>query len=432
MMLIISKISFSEGISWLFKDPSVPNIWIVLGFFIILFHFVLYFCKFSLNIYISELLWFLFIMITLVRNADIRHGNYNAIILYTMTILMMLMLLHFNYWFKPFINTIKFFCICNALATIIFWLNSSLYWEHYHPSISALIESNFYTGYRSGLAIHYSTNGIYLSVGLLACTACFSGKKFNKIDIVLLMTVLFALALTTKRAHLLFSIMAIIGAYYLTRKEKITTRLLKILITLFLSIVLLFVTSYFIPEMMHTVNRFFVGEGGDITNGRITLYQLAINTFLSTPSNFLFGIGWGGYKYIYNASNLEHIYNAQSLDTHNVYLQLLCEIGLVGTLVVLSIFLYTLFLTIGYYRKRRHGSIQIKPEYEAPLFFALTMQLFFFLYSITGGVLYVISTYLPYFFSCAIVYSMRRIHANEVVGRKGEVNESLNNDVDWY
>lgn len=73
-------------------------------------------------------------------------------------------------------------------------------------------------------------------------------------------------------------------------------------------------------------------------NGRIILWKMAWNAFLEKP---IFGHGWGFFSTIAPESGNTHATNA-----HCAYLQLLCETGIVGFLLIGSVFLYFLISAI--------------------------------------------------------------------------------------
>lgn len=79
--------------------------------------------------------------------------------------------------------------------------------EKQDKSLTAQIANNCVPG----LTNHYSTNGIYLAIGLMMFSSSFlfeEGKNRRKSKIWLVLIVL-ALLLTGKRAHLLFSVFSI-------------------------------------------------------------------------------------------------------------------------------------------------------------------------------------------------------------------------------
>ena len=71
-------------------------------------------------------------------------------------------------------------------------------------------------------------------------------------------------------------------------------------------------------------------------NGRIALWKLAIEAFFNEP---IFGNGWRSFKDIAPESG-----NTQATNAHNVYLQLLCETGVVGFCIAGTVFVWILIL----------------------------------------------------------------------------------------
>ena len=71
-------------------------------------------------------------------------------------------------------------------------------------------------------------------------------------------------------------------------------------------------------------------------NGRLALWNLAIEGFIDEP---IWGNGWGSYKDIAPKSG-----NTRATNAHNVYLQLLCETGVVGFCIAGTVFVWILVL----------------------------------------------------------------------------------------
>ena len=82
-------------------------------------------------------------------------------------------------------------------------------------------------------------------------------------------------------------------------------------------------------------------NGYDFTSGRTGLYALAIAGFQSAP---LFGIGFDQFYTLVNPL-LTDIEGNVMQDAHNIYLQMLCETGIVGTVLTLLPLFWLLFTT---------------------------------------------------------------------------------------
>ncbi len=77
---------------------------------------------------------------------------------------------------------------------------------------------------------------------------------------------------------------------------------------------------------------------GKFGNGRIALWKLALEGFSEKP---VLGHGWRAFKDIAPQSGNTHATNA-----HNVYLQLLCETGIVGFVAIGTVFVWLLVLIL--------------------------------------------------------------------------------------
>lgn len=80
---------------------------------------------------------------------------------------------------------------------------------------------------------------------------------------------------------------------------------------------------------VRTVENLLTGQ--DFTSGRTALFALAIDGFRSAP---IFGIGFDQFVTLVNPL-LTDIEGNTISDAHNIYLQMLCETGIVGTVLTL-------------------------------------------------------------------------------------------------
>ena len=129
----------------------------------------------------------------------------------------------------------------------------------------------------------------------------------------------------------------------------------------------------------------------DVMSGRGELYLLALKYFSRYP---IFGIGWETFRFLPDVPG--------GVETHNIYLQLLCETGIIGFGIFLSFFAYALVTTMKNCRLARTEEERLAAS------FCLFMQLFFLMYGLTGNPLYDPPYYVPYFIVCAFSFSQRR------------------------
>ena len=185
---------------------------------------------------------------------------------------------------------------------------------------------------------------------------------------------------------MLFGVVALICAYYLFKPEKRMTRSFKILLASAVGLIVLYLLSFSVPEISAIFERFSHIGSDEESNTRFMMWALALKNFKENP---LIGIGWNGYKYqfyhfLYNPTVRAERY--AYLNAHNVYLQLLCETGILGFLIFMSGAIELFVRTLKLLKKNIRDSFSIGSK--GTIFFVLTMQIFFWLYSLTGNCLY--------------------------------------------
>ncbi len=264
------------------------------------------------------------------------------------------------------------------------------------------------TGFASG----------YIIAGLISVVATFNRKK-KKGSLMLLALFAIALLFTGKRGPVLFLALALMLCVFLPARgmdkfKKYANAFLVVLVI----IIVYFVFEEalrqipFVGEVVNTINGLIVGE--DVSSARSGLYAWAVTLFLQNP---VFGIGWGNFR----STVIGNVTIMTSLEAHNVYLQLLCETGIVGFSFVVTAFAFFWLKT-----KRAYVDIVHKHDgqaliWKAPLFFAFVYQTFFLLYCLTANPFYDQFFQIMYFFSCAILMAYRSSFSYEK-HRAGEIN----------
>lgn len=238
-------------------------------------------------------------------------------------------------------------------------------------------------------------NGIFFSV---ACTAGFLVNGFSvalynlkKKNVFILPLIFLGIVYTNKRAHLFFAVLAFFVVMFLeSRQFKKLIYIIVATVSLIVSIQV-FIVLYdakLIPNdtirLIDTIYRLIKDHDLiQILGVRWKMYQEAIDLF---KQHKLLGIGW--FQYV--------IYDANGDATHNIYLQLLCETGIIGLILfMLPIFTeYVKTIKLLYHP----NNTQIKKYLRISLY----MQTFFLAYGITGNPLYDHNFLFAYFWSLAI------------------------------
>lgn len=317
-------------------------------------------------------------------------------------------------------KVLKIFCIEHIIATFFAQFFRDIYTNIVLPWIAngniIMAYLNVKQGYNPGLTTHYSTNGIYLSIAVIYFFSQFLNKRDKK-NMIYSLIALIALLLTAKRAHLLFTVMSCVVLLLFSSRERVSSKIVKIIAIFIGSIITLMILSMFIPQILNVVTRFEEGsKSGDALNGRSEFYDLAIEHW---KNHKLVGNGWGSFSYFYHIAmyNPRATYKFLYLGAHNVYLQMLCECGILGLLF------FVLLATIMLYKTFRLLLLK-NSTFEQPLLFSFCYQIFFVLYCFSGNPLYDIQCYSIYFMCFGItLYYLKKYKLLQLEKYKGEKNE---------
>lgn len=258
-----------------------------------------------------------------------------------------------------------------------------------------------------GMYTGFSTNcgftAAHLTVGILAYIQPIRAK--NKTYKYLVPIFLFTtLLMTGKRSTLLFLIMVLILAYVVSadNSEKYK-RYIYCFFEFFGLLVLYFLFGNmlsFIPafsRIVESVNGLLLGQ--DISSNRSVYYEYAILLFKNNP---WFGIGWGNYR---NAT-LGNVTWVNTVEVHNIYLQMATEMGVIGLAGMLVPMMTIWAKTKNLYKnsiKQNH-----EMHWRQVLLFSFAYQSFFLLQGLTENPLYDINFFLMYLISCSIPATYNR------------------------
>lgn len=269
-------------------------------------------------------------------------------------------------------------------------------------------------GYQAGLADHYSSNGMYISVFLMLMVILWmtsadrtqKGKREKKLHLLMSILAVVALLLTTKRGVLLWSLLALLVTYWIVSRRKVQSFFKLIGVAALGYVALLFLIEL-IPALGDVFERFStVGEDGASLE-RIAMWELAWKMFQEKP---IFGAGFWAFSKRY-ASDLFGVYNTDlrykyNMAAHNVYFQVLGETGIVGFFLYLTAVGMVLRETVRLVRKYNRDE---DGELQFAVQFSLCIQIFYLLYSLSGNCLY---DFIFYFYGLAMAMTTA-VHYHE-------------------
>lgn len=352
-----------------------------------------------------EYIWILAALIVLLYNDSLFSELITGGVIQFLILTCFIHFAKFRYnWQESMYKLMYRFLMIHVIATFCFALLPTLYQKYialvYPQSIGEMLK-NYNNGRIAGLCSNYSTNGIYISLAV-GISFVALGRNRNIKNILMFIICVAALLMSGKRGPLVFTFLSCVLCYLIASKEKVG-KAIKIIASIAIISVLIYVLAQYVPALGNTFGR-FADLQNDSSGGRDILFALAIQMWKDNP---IFGNGWGSYKYRANASVIGAIYGRESnMYAHNCYLQLLAETGIVGFIIFVGAFLGTLYLTIRQIKKFNRDGDGVGHRYLYVLIISLFMQLFFLMYCMTGNPLYDYVNLFPYMMSCAIPVSI--------------------------
>lgn len=370
--------------------------------------------------------WSAVLLVALSNNYDLKNGNIMVAAQLIVGTLLVLILQDNDLWCAPAVRMFKRFVLFHLTAGIMFLFAKGVLIKYIVPLFRLGDSNEYYSseiirqinqGYMTGLTSHYSVMGIYMSLGMCAfASALFNDNdKVEKYDLVGVLVMLVATFLTGKRSAMIFPLLAVLIVYFLYFKPKnIKRRYNYIMLMTIVAGGSLLILSLF-PGFGGAIGRIVDIMGStdlnEITNKRFEmLWVPAMLLFLENP---VFGIGWGNFKYSFTKY---YRYTANQNNAHNVYIQLLCETGVIGTIIILVAMLASLLVIGKTLSKWRKGKITVSNSQLQSLGISMSIQIYFLLYSVSGNPLYDIQCYLPYMIAVAIgLATINKIKTNNKI-----------------
>ena len=359
-------------------------------------HILYKYRRIQIPVHPLDIFWVMMCVFLLVRNQSIADGYYIDALFYLLAMAYGVMLRCEAAGFAAMRKTMVAFALFYAAITWLSFLAPSLYIARVVPFLPESDHSRVYVAFTQfreymGLTNHYSRNAYYQTLGMIVLLSdLMAGEPRYRIPKAAMIAFLGAtLLLVGKRGHTIFLVFAFLATYVMRRRPSPGTFVkaggIAAMITLLAAL-----ATLLIPGADRLAERLFVADGVDFTTGRSELYARAWAMFKVNP---LFGSGWGAFT---------RSIRYEVVGVHNDYLQLLAEVGIIGTCVVLAANFGTYVMTWRLMRELPGDG-----GTESLIVLSFFFQTFFLSYSLTGVPHYDFEVYMVYFLLSSAAFAAR-------------------------
>lgn len=396
----------------------------------------------SLIIYRVEAMWFVFLIYfifnILYQGRFMKLHMLDIFIFIFAFLLLLFYKINVNYFIIA-LKTIFVFSLIYALSTLFQFFYTDLYLSHFlhrfthaqSEEILRLLRNDNYTGFTAQTA--YIAGFLVYGIGSVFILYNNTIKKHYRLLLILSLPLLFySLLLTNKRAHFLFMIIALMITYlFSTEVKRFLNQMMKFIVGIGLLLLTTIITFLnYTPNIDSQIGRFYLRiektiegfiAGEDITSGRIYLYEYALNLFNESP---ILGIGWRRFQEI----SIGVINIDRGSHPHNIYFQLLTELGIIGFILFMIPVVYVFIRTI---KLLLNSDVIFSQDskWKVALQYSLYVQSFFLLYGITGNLLTDHIFLLMYFFAVSIVLSSMKYAKVQQESLNQEMKTSLKKNI---
>ncbi len=243
-----------------------------------------------------------------------------------------------------------------AAYILFFRIFPDLYWDTIYEILSEksreIAQINVPIGYSVPVGGDYTYPAYIMTLGVLLTAGDVllnlkEHKKKAAVSFFIVLFLLFGILLVGRRGELLAAVITAIVVIVTHCRFKLNKKQSLIALFSIIALCVLVVCLWPIIEKIPFMVRYIMTlkqalSGVDITSGRIELWATAWALFLKQP---IFGIGWGNFSYhITDAFRAAH--GQDVMNVHNNFIQLLCETGIVGTVLILAPIIFCLVQTV--------------------------------------------------------------------------------------
>ncbi len=416
-VFILALFAFSRQSWGLFLPSEIWAVLILVSVFLLLL-MNLYSSKWVIKGNIKKiLLIIMFMIMTFYKNHDLSS---NEELIRYMIIYHSLVIFYCccgfspdNNWIRPTLNMIVIFSLFYSIVTIMCYVNQNFY---YGTIKNLFINYGMNSGNvrpAAGFTTTSSNNGLYTCTGaMIIGSLAFFGEshKSKFLNLAGFVFLLGAFLMTGKRGMLLGLFIAFFISYSIYTTKNKHGRVFKMVFVVLVLLTILYIISLLMPSVFYVFRKnAILNDSGDITNGRLLLWETALKYFKDNP---IFGYGWRWFKY-----NNGVIYR---MDVHNVYLQLLVETGVIGSIPFYMFIIISYIRAINFAKSARMGT-SLPSDITQGIFVGLTIETFMVFYFFESTAFYMSECLFIYLLSCSIleIYGLQmndyRSHDNKAV-----------------
>lgn len=235
--------------------------------------------------------------------------------------------------YNKFINIVLIASLLISVYIIICKFYPNFYFSYIFPYLNGIDKTFIYTLMINGYGVPIGGNVVYadylLTMASIIAYSNITMKKNVKINMMLIIVYFVGILLEQRRSEFICYLCMFIIISFINRKNKINISRIIAIITIVLICVFIInrINSLgYLLRFTETIKILFGDttiNTNELTSNRLLLWGNALREFKKSP---IFGIGWGMFQTINTNGNL---------NTHNLFIQLLCETGLIGFILIL-------------------------------------------------------------------------------------------------
>ncbi len=392
LIILISLVAFSGSIEPLVQRRDLIYI-AMLGIMVLMVLLRKQKIKIGNILQLQWLFILIFLIFNLIYTID-RSKLFTVILQYVVFTFLIIINLKESFY-ENFQKIFLFICTILGIIVIITVFNNTfvtdnfsfLYSDFSIKAMTGRTESNAYPGLLGEVA--YSAFAMNIGIALII-SKYFAGKKLSIFNWIQLLIFIIGVMLSFKRSLLLIPVFATIFLFLVSSTNK---KLKKGLIFLVIAIGIVIAVINIFPETLDTIGR--LGEGNSKNsglsglNGREQLWEYAFDMFKENP---ILGLGFSSYtKYCY-MQGFQWNYL-----THNIYIELLGETGIIGLVLFIGLFIVLFMKTLKVLKMSKN-----KDDISL-VNFSLFMQIVFLIYGFSGNPLYFPQQMIVYVIAISII-----------------------------